>query len=73
VQTSHASFGVRTNVFGFNDAWASGKLVVVDACTNLANPIWSPLKTNTLSGDTLYFSDPQWSNYPARTYCVRVP
>jgi hypothetical protein len=73
VQTGDASFGMRTNRFGFNIAWASGQTVVVDACTNLANPIWSPLQTNTLTGDTLYFSDPQWTNHPARCYRVGVP
>src|SRR5439155_6308702 len=30
VQTSDASFGVRTNKFGFNITWASGMLVVVE-------------------------------------------
>jgi hypothetical protein len=73
VQTGDTSFGVRTNQFGFNIAWASGQTVVVEACTDLANPIWSPLQTNKLSGDSLYFSDPQWTNYPARFYRVRSP
>jgi len=47
--------------------------VAVDACSDLANPIWTPLKTNTLAADTLYFSDPQWTNYPARFYRLRWP
>lgn len=72
-QTSNASFGMRTNQFGFNIAWASGQVVVVEACTSLANPVWSPLQTNTLTSDSLYFSDPQWTNDPARFYRVRSP
>jgi hypothetical protein len=56
MQASDNSFGLRTNQFGFNIAWASGVSVVVDACTNLANPIWSALQTNTFTSDTLYFS-----------------
>ena len=64
---------VQTNQFGFNIAWASGQVVAVEACTDLANPIWSPLQTNTLSSDTPYFSDPHWTNYPARFYRVRSP
>ena len=32
-----------------------------------------PLQTNTLSSDSLYFSDPQWTNYPARFYRLRSP
>ena len=52
IQTSDGSFGVRTNQFGFNITWASGRAVVVEACTNLAQPFWSPLQTNALTGDT---------------------
>jgi hypothetical protein len=66
-----ASFGVQTNRFGFNVNWASGMVVVVEACPNLANPIWSPLQTNTFTGDSFYFSDPQWTNYPVRLYRLR--
>ena len=73
VQTSDGSFGVRTNQFGFNINWASGMVVVVEACTTPANPVWSPLQTITLSGDLFYFSDPQWTNYPARFYRLRSP
>jgi len=64
---------VRTNQFGFTITWASGMVVVAEACTNLANPLWSPLQTNTLTGDTLYFSDPGWTNYPRRLYRIRWP
>jgi hypothetical protein len=46
---------------------------VVDACTNLANPGWSPVRTNTLTGGWCYFSDPQWTNYPGRFYRLRSP
>jgi hypothetical protein len=71
VQTDDASFGIRTNQFGFNINWASGMTVVVEACTNLANPIWYPLATNTLSGGSAYFSDPQWTNHTRRFYRLR--
>jgi hypothetical protein len=73
VHTSDASFGVRTNQFGFKINWAGGMVVVVEACTDLASPVWSPLRTNTLSSDSFYFSDPQWTNYPARFYRLRSP
>jgi hypothetical protein len=49
VQTSDGSFGIQNNQFGFNINWASGMTVVVEASTNLANPTWSPLVTNTLT------------------------
>jgi hypothetical protein len=73
VQTNDGSFGVKTNQFGFNVNWASGQTVVVEACTNLAHPIWSPVATNTLTGGSSYFSDPAWTNYPRRFYRLRSP
>jgi hypothetical protein len=61
-------FGVQTNGFGFIISWATNISVVVEACTNLAHPVWSPVRTNTLTGGSSYFSDPQWTNHPARFY-----
>jgi hypothetical protein len=68
-----ASFGIQTNQFGFNINWASGQVVVIEACTNLTNPFWSPVQTNTLTGGSFYFSDQQWTNYPSRFYRLRSP
>ncbi len=73
VLTSDASFGVRTNRFGFTITGASGLVVAVEACTNLARPLWIPLETNTLSDGSCYFSDPEWTNQPARFYRLRSP
>lgn len=67
-----SSLGVQTNGFGFVSSWATNVPVVVEACTNLANPIWSPLRTNTLTSGSSYFSDPQWTNYPKRFYRIRL-
>ena len=66
-------FGVASNRFGFNLNWTSGRVVVVDACTNLINPVWSPLQTNTLSNTPTYFSDPKWTNVIGRFYRIRAP
>lgn len=66
------TFGVRSNQFGFNITWASDKVVVVEAATNLLNPVWSPVSTNTLAGGSSYFKDPRWTNYPSRLYRVRA-
>src|ERR1035441_6295886 len=63
VQTSRASFGVRTNRFGFDIAGSSNLVIVVEACTNLANPLWSPVGTNTLTSGSSYFGDPRWTNF----------
>ena len=30
---------MQTNQFGFNINWASGMVVVVEACTDLTNPV----------------------------------
>jgi hypothetical protein len=73
VLTGDGKFGVRTNQFGFNIAWASGQTVVVEAATNLSNPNWIPVATHTLASDSVYFSDPRWTNYPARFYRLRSP
>ncbi len=73
MQTSDPTFGVRTNQFGFNITWASDKVVVVEASTTLTNPTWSSVATNTLTGGTNYFSDPQWMSYPTRFYRIRTP
>jgi len=67
------SFGMRTNGFGFIISWATNLSVVVEACTNLTNPIWSPVGTNTLTGGSSNFSDPQWTDHPGRFYRLRSP
>jgi hypothetical protein len=73
ILTTPPSFGLRTNRFGFIISWATNVPVVVEACTNVSNPIWSPVATNTLTDGTSYFSDPDWTNYPARFYRLRSP
>jgi len=73
VQTGDARFGVQSNQFGFNLAWASGQPVVVEACTDLSHPVWVPVKTNTLAVGSAYFSEPEWTNYSGRFYRLRSP
>jgi len=70
-QTGNASFGVLSNRFGFNITWASDLVIVVEASTDLANPVWTPVGTNTLIGGSSYFSDPNWTNYSGRFYRLR--
>ena len=77
-QTRDVSFGVRTNRFAFTIAGSNNLVIVVEACTGLNNPVWSPLSTNTLNtfigtNGTSYFSDPQWTNYSGRFYRIRSP
>ena len=73
ILSSNPSFGVRTKQFGFTVAWATNLNVVVEAAGDLANPIWSPVKTNILKSGWFYFSDSQWTNYARRFYRIRSP
>ncbi len=62
------SYGVRGGCFGFSFTNAGNPIVVIDACTNLAIGIWTPVSTNTLTGGASCFSDPAWTNHPGRFY-----
>jgi hypothetical protein len=78
VQTKSATFGVRTNRFGFTITGTSNLVIVVESTTNFSNPIWIPIGTNTLNiftstNGTSYFSDSQWTNYSGRFYRLRSP
>jgi hypothetical protein len=66
--------GISNGQFGFNiTAGTNVYTVVVEACTNLASPVWTPIQTATLTNGSFYFSDPQWTNYPARYYGLGLP
>jgi hypothetical protein len=67
-------FGVHSNQFGFTISWLTSASVVVEACTNLSAPVWTPVSTNiqTLSGVS-YFTDPLWTNHPVRFYRLTSP
>ena len=70
IQTADGSFGVRTNQFGFNITGTPNIPIVVQACDNLANPVWTPLQSLTLTNGSYYFSEPFQSASPARFYRV---
>ena len=71
ILTTTPNFGVHASQFGFTISWATNIPVVVEANTNLTNPVWYPLQTNTLVNGSSYFSDADWANYPSRFYRVR--
>jgi hypothetical protein len=73
IQVSDGSFGVQNNQFGFNITGTNDFTVVVEACTNLTSPVWTPLTNVTLTNGTFYFSDPQWTNYSSRFYGLGFP
>jgi hypothetical protein len=70
-----SSYGLdaSSNGFQFTISWATNTSVVVETCTNLADPTWVPLQSCILTNGSLYFSDPQWTNYPGRFYRLRSP
>ena len=66
--------GVTASQFGFGITGPANTAIVVEACTNLANPVWLPVATNTLGNlGTGTFSDPQTGIYPARYYRFSAP
>jgi hypothetical protein len=67
------SFGVHNNQFGFNLTGTPNIPIVVEACTNLANPQWTSLLTCNVTNGSIYFSDPMWTNFPTRIYRIRSP
>jgi len=73
MQAADSGLARRKNSFGFNINWARGQTVVVEACTNMANPAWQPFQTNTLATGSDYFSDSLWTNSPSRFYRLHAP
>ena len=67
------AFGVQSSRFVFSIVGDTNKVVVVEACTNLVSPAWSPVGTNTLVNGQALFQDARWTNCPARFYRLRVP
>jgi hypothetical protein len=73
IQTGDGSFGVQTNYFGFNITATNRVTVAVEACTNLASPVWTPLQSVTLSSSCFYFSEPVQANGAGRFYGLGFP
>jgi len=65
--------GVGEGGFAFNLTGASGLVVVVEACTDLALPAWTPVSTNSLTAGSTVFQDPDWLDHPGRFYRLRSP
>jgi hypothetical protein len=62
--------GVQSNEFGFTIIGTNTQVVVVEACTNLANANWQPIQTNTLTAASFNFADLEWTNFPIRFYRI---
>ena len=73
MQTGDGSFGVQNNQFGFDITGTTNIPIVVEAATNLADASWTALQSCKLTNGLVYFSDPDWTNYPSRFYRIRSP
>lgn len=73
--------GVQDGQWGFTITGTKGLVIVVEACTNLVEPVWIPLSTHTLTNDSAEvltngsadFRDPEWTHHPSRFYRFRSP
>lgn len=65
--------GRQPNGFGFVISWVSNGSVQVEACKDLANPVWLAVGTNTLVEGWSQFVDPEWTDLAQRSYRIRSP
>ena len=73
LDTIDTALGVLSNQFGFTITGPVNRVVVVEVCTNLANPVWYPLQTITLTTGAFNFTDPQWTASVVGIYRLRWP
>jgi len=59
--------------FGFTVLGANNMAVAVEACTNLASAVWSPVSTVTLANGMADFTDAASTHHPSRYYRFRLP
>ena len=67
---SDDGLGLQSGRFGFQMNWAAGHAVVVEACTNLAAPVWLALETNELADGAGIFEDEEETTARGRFYRV---
>jgi hypothetical protein len=63
--------GAHGDGFGFTVSWATNTSVVVEACTNLFEPVWQAVATEPLAEGTVDFRDPQLLSFSNRFYRIR--
>jgi hypothetical protein len=73
IQAGDGSFGVRGNQFGFDITGPPNIPIVVEAASNLANPVWIPLQSVSLTNGLFYFSEPMQTNGSSRYYRISSP
>jgi hypothetical protein len=73
IQSSGVNFGISNNNFGFNITGTANIPIVVEASTDLANSVWTPLRTLTLTNGSVYFSEPLQTNSSGRFFRISSP
>lgn len=71
IQATTPAADVQSNPFALTIAGTPNIPVVVEACTNLANPIWVPQITNALTNGSISFTDRAWTDFSSRFYRLR--
>ena len=69
----NGNFGMQSNAFGFDFVGISNQTAIIEFCTNVAQPVWSPLQTHCLSGSPQYFSDKAHNQNASRFYRTYSP
>jgi hypothetical protein len=73
IEIGDGSFGVRSNQFAFTVTGTANISVVVQACNDLSNPVWTAVWTGTLTNGSLNFSEAVESNGTGRFYRITAP
>jgi hypothetical protein len=73
ISRADANFGMHAGRFGFNITATNNLTVMVEACTNISQPVWSPVTTMNVNGAPALFSDPKTTNFVARFYHLEMP
>jgi hypothetical protein len=72
ILTDDNALGVQDGKFGFTISGAADVPVVVEACADLTDPIWTKVTSLTFNAEgTAVFSDPDVANQPGQFYRFR--
>ena len=72
-QIQASSMHMQSNQVGFHITGTTNIPVLLEACTNLANPVWVPLTNVSLTNGLFQFSEPVQTNSGGRFYRVCFP
>jgi len=72
-QVQSGNLGVVAQKFTFTITGTAGLPLLIEASTNLVDNAWIPVGSLNLTNGAYVFTDPQWTNSPARFYRFRSP